>query len=88
MADDQLLGGGDPAAPSGGGIDSFFWGLLRTMKKTQPMKNDKVAATIALRLLLGLNFLSGIRGESMTLNPNCSRFRAIISLSTSCPYRE
>lgn len=59
--------------------------FLRAMRKTHPPKNDRAADKIAYRLLLGLYFLSGTRGESMTLNPNCSLFRAIISLSTSWP---
>ena len=37
----------------------------------------------AAKPLLGFDFWSGMRGESMTRNPNCSRFRAIISRSTS-----
>jgi len=67
---------------------SFLRTFPRTIKNPLPAKNDRKAAKIAIKPLFGLYFLSGILGESMTLKPNCSRFRAIISRSTSCPYSE
>ena len=62
---------------------SVFQVFSRTIKKTHPAKNERIVAIIAINPLRGLYFLSGTLGESITRNPNCSRFRAIISFSTS-----
>ena len=70
---------GFPSTPAVG----FHLDFLRMEKKRHAAKKDRAAAVTAAFARCGRSFLSGTRGESINRKPNCSRFLAIISRSTS-----
>jgi hypothetical protein len=67
---------------------SRFFLLPDIRKYAAAMMKHAMEARTAELARCGLDFRSGTLGESITRNPNCSRFRPIISRSTSCPYNE